>query len=69
MFNKFFKAYPELALIGLAILFVAVIGGLYFWGISALFKNLNEATAVVGEGQGIETSFDLEGARALKLAL
>lgn len=69
MFNKFFKTHSELVLVGLAILFVAVIGGFYFWGIKTLLGSFNKATAVSAQDGTFQTSFDLEGARSLNLEL
>ncbi len=67
MLENFFKKHPELTLIGLAIFFVLVIAGSFFWGITTLVGSLNKA-AGAGEETKVEVpNFDLQGAAGLDL--
>lgn len=69
MFKRLWERYSEAALVGLALIFVAVITGFYFWGVNVMVSNLGRAASIESGGQSAKTAFDLEGARSLNLEL
>ncbi|MDO8536972.1 MAG: hypothetical protein Q7R94_01865 [bacterium] len=67
MFSKIFKKHPDFFLIGFAILLLAVIGTIFFWGITTLIFNLNRAISIEGETTEGAAVFDIKGAASLDL--
>jgi hypothetical protein len=63
---KFFKNHSEFVLIGLLVLFLAIIVAYSFWGITVLVTDLNQALSAGGKGPSA-VSFDLKGAAGLDL--
>jgi len=65
--KKFFKSHHEIVLVGLTVLFLAVLIVYFFWGITTLILNLNKALTMGGEKQSEKIEFDIKGAEALDL--
>lgn len=63
---KFFRKYPQVVLITLAMVFMGIIIAYYFWGIGAVVGQVNRAVNTK-PGAGTSNAFNLTGARALNL--
>ena len=66
--KKFLKAHPETILVGLAMLFVGVLGAYFFWGVGALLTDVHTSLKIPSAGEK-PAGFDLEAARGLGLKL
>ena len=67
MLSKIFKAHPELVLIGLAVLLLAILVTSFAWGVTSLVVVLNKAIGSGDKSGAGSATFDLEGAAALDL--
>lgn len=63
---KFFNKHPEVTLVALVIILVAILGACYFWGVTTLVVNLNKAINI-GSGKKPAIGFDTSGAASLNL--
>jgi hypothetical protein len=64
--DNFFKKHPDLVLIGLAVVFVAILIVYFFWGITTLIVELNKGVNPGKINQSAVT-FNLEDAAKLNL--
>ena len=64
--QDFFKHHPDLVIMSLAIMFVAVLAVSFIWGVQILITNFNKTTFNPHENQA-NIRFDLDGAKALNL--
>lgn len=64
---KFFQTHPELVLISLAFLLLAILAVSFFWSITTLITVLNKAIGTGGAAEGVAAGFDLKGSEALDL--
>ncbi len=64
--KAFFRHYPETTLAIFAIVFLAIIVAYFSWGIGDVIVEVNRAVQA-NVPAGANTSFNLEGAEALRL--
>ncbi len=63
---NFFKKHPDVVLITATVVFLAVLIGYFFWGITTLVATFNAAINP-GKTEGAALRFDLQGAAKLNL--
>ena len=66
--KNFFKKHPEMALIGLAVFLIFILGAYFFWGVRVLLTSVNTSLKIPTITDK-PIKFDLESARALNLNL
>lgn len=64
--NEFLRNHPDVILVGLAIVFIAVLGAYYFWGIGVIDSSVNQAASASLKPSS-PAAFNLQEAAGLDL--